>query len=333
MSGELKLKLNALIAQAQKENVSSSFDIYERHLNAKTALANGEHFTMGKRMVLLNKKQPYYIIGDLHSDEATLKIFLQEINFYQRVKKGESFQIVFLGDYVDRGAKHLETLECLIDLKLNHPEYICLLRGNHDGGILLEDGDIKLPYRIPEDDDPLAYFLKYLAHLITKNDTYDQEHLVLFLKWFDTLPYIAFIGDESYAIKCVHGGIIKPSLEGDEHYDDIVCLADLTRTEDRCDELFWSDPYGGLGDRYLERKRFKFTEANYLAYKEKIGIDALIRGHEVAPDGVKMHFDGTLYTLFSSGASKDSHYKSVKPRYMLIDENYNIKTYAIHKEN
>jgi len=40
---------------------------------------------------------------------------------------------VFLGDYVDRGKQSEENLQLLLEAKLEHPEDIILLAGNHEG--------------------------------------------------------------------------------------------------------------------------------------------------------------------------------------------------------
>jgi predicted phosphodiesterase len=65
-------------------------------------------------------------VGDTHGDlEASQQVMQQYLK--------KPYRIVFLGDYVDRGDDSEENIQYLLGLKLEHPEEIFLLAGNHEG--------------------------------------------------------------------------------------------------------------------------------------------------------------------------------------------------------
>jgi 3',5'-cyclic AMP phosphodiesterase CpdA len=65
-------------------------------------------------------------VGDTHGDlEATQKI----IGRYLKPRN----KLVFLGDYVDRGPASLENINLLLEQKIEHPDSLHLLMGNHEG--------------------------------------------------------------------------------------------------------------------------------------------------------------------------------------------------------
>ncbi len=65
-------------------------------------------------------------VGDTHGDlDATEKIM-------HKYLKPEN-KLVFLGDYVDRGPASLGNINFLLQQKIEHPENLYLLMGNHEG--------------------------------------------------------------------------------------------------------------------------------------------------------------------------------------------------------
>jgi serine/threonine-protein phosphatase PP1 catalytic subunit len=78
------------------------------------------------RLIHLPSQGKVVFVGDTHGD---LDASQQVIERYFK----KPYHIVFLGDYVDRGNYSEENIEYLLELKLEHPEEIFLLAGNHEG--------------------------------------------------------------------------------------------------------------------------------------------------------------------------------------------------------
>ncbi|MBS3735937.1 MAG: metallophosphoesterase family protein [Candidatus Bipolaricaulota bacterium] len=65
-------------------------------------------------------------VGDTHGDlEASRTVFERYFD--------EHTTLVFLGDYVDRGEKSEENVNYLLKKKVNNPDRVILLQGNHEG--------------------------------------------------------------------------------------------------------------------------------------------------------------------------------------------------------
>jgi serine/threonine-protein phosphatase PP1 catalytic subunit len=76
--------------------------------------------------VLRIDAEPIMIVGDIHGNLQALNYIIK-----QREKMGLE-NVLFLGDYVDRGPQGTEVLLKLFQMKLEDPERIFLLRGNHE---------------------------------------------------------------------------------------------------------------------------------------------------------------------------------------------------------
>jgi hypothetical protein len=78
------------------------------------------------------------VVGDLHGDDATLPQIcdlLAEEGFFTCLSGkllAEDFQIVFLGDYADKGPKGLGVWSQILELKNRNPNQVFITRGNHE---------------------------------------------------------------------------------------------------------------------------------------------------------------------------------------------------------
>ncbi|NGX56301.1 MAG: hypothetical protein K1060chlam5_00539 [Candidatus Anoxychlamydiales bacterium] len=83
------------------------------------------------------------IKGDIHGDNKGLikylntlvdKGYLIEVDNSYKIHPNykDKIVIVFLGDYIDRGANSIGVLQTLLKLKIQNPQEVLLLRGNHE---------------------------------------------------------------------------------------------------------------------------------------------------------------------------------------------------------
>jgi predicted phosphodiesterase len=78
------------------------------------------------RLIQIPSQGKVVFVGDTHGDlEASQQVTRQFLK--------KPYRIVFLGDYVDRGDDSEENIRYLLGLKLEHPEEIFFLAGNHEG--------------------------------------------------------------------------------------------------------------------------------------------------------------------------------------------------------
>ena len=162
---------------------------------------------------LLKVPDPMVIIGDIHGQYYDL------IHMFEKIIDPLNFpnvNLIFLGDYVDRGQWSLECVCYLLALKVAHPKNVVMLRGNHESRSMTEH-------------------FTFREECLTK---FDQEVYDMFMEVFDSLP-LAVIAAENYL--CVHGGI-SPELK-----EDVAVINKVNRFVEPplagllCD-LLWSDP-------------------------------------------------------------------------------------------
>jgi diadenosine tetraphosphatase ApaH/serine/threonine PP2A family protein phosphatase len=277
------------------------------YTNLVPVLKAAEKGLLSEPQVLI-LREPVVIVGDLHGDlEAVLKITGRYL---------DSYKLVFLGDYVDRGNFSIETASYLLALKLLYPERVFLLRGNHES-ILVNQ----------------SYGFYY--ELVKKMGRKAFELLVRFNETMSALPYAALL--KPYRLLLIHGGIPStvPSL------GEIARLPkkDLIPSKEEAFQLLWNDPSEevetfspsdrGEGVYFFGRKPLE-------EFLRKNRLTGIIRSHEVVEEGYRFSFPtpggktmlgpkpprgfkGRVLTVFTSGA-----YEGVK-RCVAIAQDKEIK--------
>jgi len=205
----------------------------------------------------------FVVVGDCHGDLGSARTSAEFA-----IERG--LPIVYLGDYVDRGDKQLETLAYVMGLKMDRPDKTILLKGNH------ETESMNRSYGFYEEIQS-----QYSLSL------YDE-----ILKFYNKLPVSAVINEEYFL---AHGGI-------PEGVKDIEEINKLDRNSETYKEIFWNDPSDDLKDfdinyfrggykLYGSRAVEKFIKSN--------DLKKIIRAHQVFEDGYKYFFDDKVLSIFS----------------------------------
>jgi serine/threonine-protein phosphatase 4 catalytic subunit len=216
---------------------------------------------------------PVTIVGDLHGQFSDLK---QLYTYAGDPEKG-STKYLFLGDFVDRGTKSVETFLFLLCLKIAHRDKVWLLRGNH------ESRQITQVYGFYDE-----CVRKYNCGAGV------WQHIT---ETFDYLPLAALVEG---AVWCVHGGLSKAAQSIDE-----------VRTLDRrrevphdggmC-ELLWGDPEEDVhGFRESPRGAgFEFGPDAVDKFHQTNGTDLICRSHQLVAEGYRFCFNEKLVTVWSA---------------------------------
>ncbi|GAB7078781.1 metallophosphoesterase [Megalodesulfovibrio paquesii] len=78
-----------------------------------------------------------FVIGDIHGRQDRLQRLLRRLGQLERADDAPA-QLIFLGDYVNKGPQTREVLETLLTLRQMRPDTVFLL-GNHEAALLRYD--------------------------------------------------------------------------------------------------------------------------------------------------------------------------------------------------
>lgn len=229
--------------------------------------------------LLLRIPDNTYVVGDLHGNIFDL------LRIFQVIKIINSPNILFLGDYVDRGEYSIEVMVLLFALTVKFPRNIFLIRGNH------EFEEINAAYGFKD-------------QVMTDYNSLDLWNR--FNDAFSYMPLAAVIGDHTF---CVHGGLSE-FLHTFDDLDEIkrpvfdtnnVIVCDITWSDPTTQPVMFAPSSRNLGSYFGEIALKKFLQDNKLS--------RLIRAHQYV-NGVEKMFDSKCITVFSSSDyRKDMHNK------------------------
>jgi len=130
-----------------------------------------------------------HIIGDIHSSLASLRIIFNKLVdqtiLDNELKLKQGHHLIFLGDVVDRGPYSIELLLILSKLKLQNPNNVYIINGNH------EDKELYDRYGLSEE---------------IENEGINTELIQGLLERLPVIIFLKFEQDEKWFQLC-HGGI------------------------------------------------------------------------------------------------------------------------------
>lgn len=223
-----------------------------------------------KQDMVLELQAPTYVIGDLHGNIFDL------IRILNYTALPPHSNLLFLGDYVDRGEYSIDVIILLFALMISHPENVHLIRGNH------EFEEMNFTY---------GFFNEVDARYKSR-DLYDR-----FNRTFQYMPLVAILNKKVF---CVHGGV-SPNLPSIQQINKIKRPLENYEGEFIAD-LVWSDPSKDV-KTYEESKRglgVQFGISTLKQFLEKFKFDRVLRAHQCVFQGISIFGEGLLYTIFSS---------------------------------
>lgn len=232
---------------------------------------------------VLQLKAPIKVFGDLHGQFGDLMRLFDEYGFPSTAGDITYIDYLFLGDYVDRGQHSLETITLLLALKIQYPDNVHLIRGNHEAADInaLFGFRLECIERMGENDGIWAW--------------------TRFNQLFNYFPLAALIEKK---IICMHGGIGR-SIHSVEQIEKLERPITMDAGSIVLMDLLWSDPtendsVEGLRPNARGPGLVTFGPDRVTDFCKRNKLQLIIRAHECVMDGFERFAQGQLITLFSA---------------------------------
>lgn len=215
-------------------------------------------------------KAPVTVVGDIHGQLYDL------LELFRVCGEPPYTNLLFLGDYVDRGNNSLECFCLVLALKVRFRDRITILRGNH------ESCEINKVYGFYDE-----CFKKYG----------NERIWILFTEVFACLPLAAVVEGKIF---CLHGGL-SPSLSSVDEMQKLKRFVDVPHKGPICD-LLWSDPdENGKGFTASPRSAgFLFGQDMTSNFLHVNSLTLIARAHQLVMDGYNRLHRKCVTTIFSA---------------------------------
>ncbi|KAI3707699.1 hypothetical protein L6452_26328 [Arctium lappa] len=226
---------------------------------------------------------PIKIFGDLHGQFGDLMRLFDEYGSPSTAGDIAYIDYLFLGDYVDRGQHSLETISLLLALKVEHPQNVHLIRGNH------EAADINALF---------GFRIECIERMGERDGIWAWHRINRLFNW---LPLAALIEKK---ILCMHGGIGR-SINHVEQIENLQRPISMEAGSIVLMDLLWSDPtendsVEGLRPNARGPGLVTFGPDRVTEFCNNNDLQLIVRAHECVMDGFERFAQGHLITLFSA---------------------------------
>ena len=275
--------MDAIHKSVLADNHNEAFQEFDEMLDKANKAIEAKNGTIKHPYAEKIKVEPgakICLIGDIHGALHSLLrnlLRLKALGYLNNnfsIPLNKNFYLIFLGDYIDRGAYGVEVIYTLLKLKSKNMDRVFLLRGNHEG------------QRIS----------KSYGFTNELNKKFDRDNVTNFNKFCNLLPITLFVGSGDDWIQCCHGGI-------DKDYKDetlINTISDFIKGENNITQL--SKDYTGFtwtdflpeniteGKVKVNRhtKRFCTDLVATRDFLNKYKLKTICRGHQHSSYGLKI---------------------------------------------
>lgn len=242
-------------------------------------------------------------IGDLHGHYPALRELLSALDAHYRIFDdapelivSPEVELVFTGDYIDRGAESRKVIDTCMNMKAMRPHDVYQLFGNHE---LMALTDLDTARAISSRGNALAYYSTYTSHGHNGGDVFVREFgdgnsaLADYAEamsrdspigdWLRSLDAVRKVGVHGKKLLFVHGGIPYTIVDRQDlrdykrRFDERIAQKTVTfsGSEQKYDSELTSD-HSVFWDRRIPKG---IDETDLREMTEDLGVDFIVIGH------------------------------------------------------